>query len=166
MKANGEKRENKRCRQVERYYRWSGSVQSAQIKDQMSRGKMWRRPPELLRHTRQDRNIVVDSWQKCYSHSWSLVVKMICIYFECRGPLWKLNIYCTVTGLSQRETRWPLETDHSRVSARESPHLAVMYSTTCKHASQCLPVLISEMNASNLQKHGLCAGRQNTTTDK
>lgn len=99
----------------------TNDLQSVQIKDQMSQKD-------------------VQKEAEFFCHLWGWAVHMICAYFESQTLLSKLNIYNAAKGLSERETRWPLEPGRAvwewfptLSPAPASTHCCIFLHTSVKH---------------------------------
>lgn len=140
---NGEKRENKRYWQVERYYQCFGGVQSVQIKDQMSHEQMLKQQSEPLRQTKTGILLsTVLSFREVLQSFKKLSGEDDLHLFWVSSSILEAKYLQCIQGLSERETRWPLQTDHSGFSSGESVHTGW---TLSGMLSLCLPMWMNEV---------------------
>ncbi len=160
-----------------------GRVQSAQIKDQMSHGKIWKRKPELLRHTKTEILLstvlsftkVLQSFTELSGKDdlhlfWVSSSTLKAKYLQCsQGIVWEGD---TVTS-----GNWPRQGEHTRVPALSSythkvvsPACSQPLATVQLYRSvKCMQITpkhaLSTHTHTNIHK-SLCAAVQNTPTDK
>lgn len=163
--------------QVERYYQCFGGVQSGQIKDQMFHKQMLKQQSDLLRQTKTGVLLsTVLSFREVLQSFKNLSGEDDLHLFWKSSSILEAKYLQCIQGLSERETQWPLQTDHSKLSSGRVSRLGGLYQA-CSHCVYlCGRMKKNEVTAN---KHTLgiycillhkstfvCAAMQNTPTDK